>query len=317
MIFSYRREEMNLEHYKNFLKIVEIGTISGAAKDLLIAQPSLSKQVKVLEKEFGIALLKRNARQIELTNEGQIFYEKAKLICSLHEMAADEIKASILGNRGTLRLGFTPSYPDLYVEELLREFSLLQPEIIYEIHETSSDQIMDLIKNNTIEIGIVRTPSPINPLFKSYKAVEERLMAVFHKNNPWFSARVKSIPIQKLKGVPLSISRGFKEKIREIFSEAGFSPNLLSVSSSRPTTLMWAKQGKSVGIVTTTSSEILETEVLVCRPLTGGDMSAKRSFIILKEHNLSSVAKSFLRFATEDKKGKYDSSAGRRRDCST
>ena len=291
---------MNIEHYRNFVKIVETGTISGAAKILLIAQPSLSKQMKMLEKNLGVQLFKRNVRRVTLTSAGQIFYEKAKLISSLDAMTQDELQANVLGNKGTLRIGFTPSYPDLFVEELFNDFSILYPNIIYEIHESSSDQVLNLLRNNIVEIGIVRTPTYINPIFKSYRAVEEQLMTVFHKDNIWISPNVESVHIQELKTVPLSISRGFAEKVTEIFSEAGFEPNLLNVCSSRPTTLMWARHNKAVGLVTTTSSKTLETDILVCRPLVGGDMSTKRSFAILKEHNLSSVAKSFLNFATED-----------------
>ena len=291
---------MNVEHYRNFVKIVDRGTISSAARELLIAQPTLSKQIKLLEAELGTPLLKRGSRKIELTNAGQIFYEKAKLICSLEETVFNEVKATILGNRGTLRLGLTASYPDPFSEDLLRDFSFLHPYVNYEIYEASSIEIMDMLKNNIIEVGLIRTPPHINPIFKSYKAIEEQLMAVFHKDNPWLSPELDVIPIMMLKNVPLSISRGFNKKILEIFSDAGFLPILLSICSSRPTTLMWARQLRAVGIVTVTSPLALETDMLCCRPLTGGDMSTKRSFAILKERSLSTVAQSFLNFVTAE-----------------
>ena len=88
---------MNIEHYKNFIKIADLGNISNAAKTLLIAQPSLSKQIKMLEQEFGAPLLKRNARNVELTPAGEIFYEKARLICELNSSCHDEINSNILG----------------------------------------------------------------------------------------------------------------------------------------------------------------------------------------------------------------------------
>ena len=68
---------MNMDYYKNFIKIADLGNISLAAKILLIAQPSLSKQIQILEKEFGTPLLKRNARNVELTTAGEIFYQEA------------------------------------------------------------------------------------------------------------------------------------------------------------------------------------------------------------------------------------------------
>ncbi|MDR3349163.1 MAG: LysR family transcriptional regulator [Acidaminococcales bacterium] len=288
---------MDLGHYRNFMKIVKTGSISAAARELLIAQPALSNQIKSMEKEYGAQIFQRGARRIKLTDAGQILYEKAKLICSLEEMAHDEISACLLGNRGTLRLGLTPSYPDLFMEGLLSGFYSLHPHVAYEIHEASSDQIMDLLVSNIIEIGIIRTPAYINPMFRSYGAVSEQLVAVFHKENPWLSPKLKTVPIKLLQGVPLSVSRGFKAKVTEICGDAGFAPVLLSVSSSRPTTLMWARNAKAVGLVTAGSTREIETDGVCCRPLTGGDMSAKRSFAVLKEHKLSAVAQLFLDFA--------------------
>jgi DNA-binding transcriptional LysR family regulator len=292
-------EPMNLEHYRNFMKIVETGGISAAARELIIAQPALSNQIKAMEKEYGARILKRSARRIELTDEGRILYGKAKLICALEEMARDEISACRTGNRGTLRIGFTPSYPDLFLEEILTGFNLWQPRVIYEIHEASSDQIMELLRNNIIEVGVVRTPAYINPVFKSYGAVKEQLVAVFHKSNPWLSPKLKTVPVKLLEGVPLSVSRGFKAKVLEICGDAGFSPSLFSVASSRPTTLLWVRNAKAVGLVTSPAASLLETGELCCRPLTGGDLSAKRSFAVLKEHRLSAITQKFLDFAAE------------------
>lgn len=291
---------MNIEHYKNFIKIVDLGTISTAAKTLLIAQPSLSKQIKMLEKEFGTPLLKRNARNVELTTAGEIFYEKAKLICEINNSCRDEIHNNILGNRGKLKIGITISYPDWYIDDLFKDFSELYPYITYDIREDSSEQLMNLLKNNIIEIALIRTPIHINPIFQSFGGIEENFMAVYHKNNPWLSQHVESISINQLKNVPLSISHGFKERVEQMFSEAGFEPKLLSVNASRTTTLMWVRLGKAVGLVTTKSFKDLEiTPTLICRPITGVNTKAKRSFVILKSANLSSVTKSFINFATE------------------
>lgn len=289
---------MNIEHYKNFIKIVDLGNISNAAKILLIAQPSLSKQIKNLENEFGTPLLKRNARNVELTTAGEIFYEKAKIICELNNICHDEIHTNIIGNRGKLKIGITISYPDSYIDDLFKDFSDLYPHITYDIREDASDRLMDLLRKGIIEVAFIRTPLHINPAFKSLGGIEENFMVVYHKNNPWLSQHVESISIQQLKNVPLSISHGFKERIAQMFNEAGFEPKILSINASRTTTLMWARLGKAVGLVTTNSFKNLEqTPNMICRPIKGVNTVAKRSFVILKDTNISAVTKSFINFA--------------------
>ncbi len=289
---------MNMDYYKNFIKIADLGNISLAAKILLIAQPSLSKQIQILEKEFGTPLLKRNARNVELTTAGEIFYQKAKLICEINNICYDEIHTSILGNRGKLKIGITISYPDWYIEDLFKDFSDLYPQITYDIREDASDRLMDLLRKGIIEVAFIRTPIHINPIFRSFGGIEENFMAVYHKRNPWLPQDVESISIQQLKDVPLSISHGFKERVEQMFNEAGFEPKILSINSSRTTTLLWARLGKAVGLVTTTSFKNLElTSAMICRPITGVNTIAQRSFVTLKDANLSAVTKSFINFA--------------------
>lgn len=289
---------MNMDYYKNFIKIADLGNISLAAKTLLIAQPSLSKQIQILEKEFGTPLLKRNARNVELTTAGEIFYQKAKLICEINNICYDEIHTSILGNRGKLKIGITISYPDWYIEDLFKDFSDLYPQITYDIREDASDRLMDLLRKGIIEVAFIRTPIHINPIFRSFGGIEENFMAVYHKRNPWLPQDVESISIQQLKDVPLSISHGFKERVEQMFNEAGFEPKILSINSSRTTTLLWARLGKAVGLVTTTSFKNLElTSAMICRPITGVNTIAQRSFVTLKDANLSAVTKSFINFA--------------------
>jgi len=289
---------VNIEYYKNFVKIAELGNISLAAKALLIAQPSLSKQIQTLENDFGTALLKRNARNVELTTAGEIFYHKAKLICEIDNICHDEIHTSVIGNRGKLKIGITISYPDWYIEDLFKDFSDLFPQITYDIREDSSDRLMELLRQGIIEVAFIRTPLHINPMFMSFGGIEENFMAVYHKNNPWLSQDVESISITQLKDVPLSISHGFKERVEQMFNEAGFEPNILSINSSRTTTLMWARMGKAVGLVTTDSFKKLElTPAMIARPITGVNTIAQRSFVTLKNANLSAVTKTFINFA--------------------
>ena len=78
---------MNIEYYRNFIAIVEAGSISAAAKRVAVAQPALSNQLKTLQKKFGTPLLnlKRGGHTVELTEAGCILYNKAKYICSTED----------------------------------------------------------------------------------------------------------------------------------------------------------------------------------------------------------------------------------------
>ena len=102
---------MNLEVYRNYVAIIDAGTISAASRELHIAQPALSNQLKALEAAYGTQLVERGPRHITPNNAGKILYEKARRMCQLEDAAQKEINASILGTKGTLHLGITPPGP--------------------------------------------------------------------------------------------------------------------------------------------------------------------------------------------------------------
>ena len=82
---------MTLESYRNFVTIVECGSILAASNQLLIAQPSLSNQLKNIESYYGTKLLIRNRHKLELTDAGRTFYLYAKEICRAEEKLHNEI----------------------------------------------------------------------------------------------------------------------------------------------------------------------------------------------------------------------------------
>ena len=84
---------MEIDNYRNFLAIVEAGSMTAASEYIHIAQPALSKQVKSLENYFGTKLIitTRGSKHLILTDAGRILYHKAKYICSLEDMAKNEI----------------------------------------------------------------------------------------------------------------------------------------------------------------------------------------------------------------------------------
>jgi DNA-binding transcriptional LysR family regulator len=290
---------MNIEHYRNFLQVVEAGSISTGARILRIAQPALSIQIRTLEQGFGTALLKRGARRVELTGAGKIFYEKAKTICYLDDAAKKEIAACVSGHRGTLRLGLTPASPDPFIGNLLLDFHEAYPHISFEIFEANSDELVEFLKNGIIEIGVIRTPSFVPPMLNAPISFGERLMVVYRKENPWLSPEMEEVPITALEGVPLCVSKGFRQKISDSCMEAGFHPNFLSISASRGTALMWATRGTAAAIVVSARTEDQETEDLCCRVLSGRAMSTRRSFAVCKERPLSAVAHVFLDFCVK------------------
>src|SRR6202034_1609812 len=83
-------DRMELRHLRYFVAVAEEGSLTLAAERRLhTAQPSLSRQIRDLELEVGVSLLKRNARGIELTAAGKVFLDHARLALLQVEIAGE------------------------------------------------------------------------------------------------------------------------------------------------------------------------------------------------------------------------------------
>ena len=111
---------MDTSYYHNFITLVQTGNMTQAAEILHITQPALSKQLKYLEAEFGAQLIniKRGQRgsNLQLTDAGKIFYEKAQQLCSIEESTYNAVQQLNSRIEGTLRLHLVQrqSYSNIY-----------------------------------------------------------------------------------------------------------------------------------------------------------------------------------------------------------
>lgn len=294
---------MNLDFYRNYIKIIDCGTLSGAARELHIAQSALSSQVKALENEYGSELFLRGNRRLELTETGKLLYERAKSIVALVDASRKEIEAYEAGACGTVRIGMTQAYPDVNMTGLLLKFQKENPLIHYEFYEVNSNEVMELLRNGIVEIGIVRTSGALPPDLSEVLTLNQRLCAFCCYNNPWITPYDRDVSLTSLRGVPLTISRGFAGLVEEIFARADMKPNIMSVSTSRSNPVMWAKAGVAVAIICAGKSDNADDAETFCRPLSADDpiiterLHATRSFITVKGRILSAAAQHFLSFS--------------------
>lgn len=291
---------MNIEYYKNFVAIVDCGTISAAAAKLMIAQSALSTQLKTLEKTYGTQLLVRNARSVVPTDAGKILYEKSRYLIAIEDAAQKEISDCVKGIRGTLWIGLSTP-PDQQLGQLLCDYHKANPGVIFEFYETNAQQLVDLLSSDILEVAILRTsPTTYSSLLKSEITLTEKLCAVYPRNNPWHLTDTEPyIPFSSLEDVPLSYSKGFRNLIREQFAKEQVSLNTFSVSTTRETALAWAHRCCSVTIVPCASAEFYTNKDFYCCQLGEEPIPIYRYFSYIRGKRLSLIAQSFLIFAAD------------------
>ena len=143
---------MNTSYLRTFIEVIDLKNISKAAEKLFITQPAVSKQLKLLENDFGAELFRKNGREIYPTEEGRILYKYAKSVLSEENKIYSMLKKNDRLT-GTLTV-YTSSVPaDYYVQELIYEFHKLYPDISYVIKKADSDIVFKNIEEGFISFG--------------------------------------------------------------------------------------------------------------------------------------------------------------------
>lgn len=121
-----------------FVRVVDTGSFSAAAKERGIGQPAVSKQISGLEAELGTELLHRNTRSITLTEPGREFYKSAQKILEDFESATSRIGRGQSAPKGVVRVAVPPAFARLHMVSKLSAFFDRYPEIAVEFGTSDS-----------------------------------------------------------------------------------------------------------------------------------------------------------------------------------
>lgn len=149
---------MNFTQLEYLKALVQHGSFSLAAEKLNITQPALSLQIAKLEEELEFRLLDRRKRPLQLTPEGETFYEKSieilKLMNELKQVSFEmggEVK-------GYLKAGIIPTLAPYLVSLFTENLNTNFPNLHLEISELKTEEIIRQIKMGTLDCGILSTP---------------------------------------------------------------------------------------------------------------------------------------------------------------
>ncbi|MFF2747341.1 transcriptional regulator CynR [Kitasatospora sp. NPDC058048] len=143
-----------LRHLRYLLAVAEHGSFTRAAEELHISQPTLSQQIRQLERTLGVQLLDRTGRTVRLTDAGAVYTDHARR--ALRDLAAAERAVHDVQDlsRGHLRLGVTPTFTAYLVGPLTAELHARHPGVGLTLTETTQDRIEAALLADDLDLGI-------------------------------------------------------------------------------------------------------------------------------------------------------------------
>jgi DNA-binding transcriptional LysR family regulator len=193
---------MELRQLRYFAAVAHHSSFTLAARELNIAQPALSQQVRKLEQELGVELLRRTTRRVELTEAGEIALARATRTLA----EADALRAEVDDlrglTRGTLSLGMLPAIGQLEPAPILAAFSAAYPAIEVRLVEDTLVEALALLRADRLDLafGLV-APELAGEGIAGETLFEEELAVIVAEHHPL--ARRRSVRFAELDGEPL------------------------------------------------------------------------------------------------------------------
>jgi LysR family transcriptional regulator, regulator for bpeEF and oprC len=126
-----------------FVRVVESGSFSKAARDLGVGQPYVSKTVAAIEARLGVQLLTRTSRALRVTPAGLDYYDSARQLLDAFTAAEERVTSGQIAPSGLVRITSSPAFARMFVVPKLAEFQARYPEVMIEMNVSGSQ--VDLI----------------------------------------------------------------------------------------------------------------------------------------------------------------------------
>ena len=283
---------MDLKQLNYFLTVVNEQQITAAAKKLHMAQPPLSQQMKLLEEELGTQLFKRGPHRIELTDSGRLLARRAQQLLDMADSTTREIADLCQGLRGTLSIGTISSSGSILLSPGLQTFHEEFRDVHFEIHDANTYQLIELLEQGIIEIGIVRTPFNASQFHCEYLSSEPMAVAMTSQLD-WCPDRT-SIQLAELAKRPLIVYRRFNQLLADAFTAKGIQPEIYCRNDDARTTVLWANAGLGIALAPLSAMKLAAHENLHIKTIMEPSLETKIAVIWRRDTYLSHIGQKFL-----------------------
>lgn len=155
---------MDTHRLKYFLRVAEEGSITNAAKLLGIAQPALSRQIKLLEEELGVALFNRNRRGVELTEDGERLRSSTAGPLRHLELAVQYVGSPLARLDRGMRLGLPETVVSVLAAPLIASLATVFPSVSFAVTVGSTDRLVEAMLKGSVDVAMIN-PVPDDRVF--------------------------------------------------------------------------------------------------------------------------------------------------------
>ncbi len=226
---------MELSQLRTLIHVAELGSLSKAADRMRIAQPALSRQVRMLEEELGVALFTRHGRGMVLTDRGrEALTHASRIVAELEEIraTASDVDTPLSGQ---IAIGLPPTVADIISVPLVAAFGKSHPNAVLRLVSAYTGYLLDWLHRGEIDLAVLYDPRTARSL-RSQPLLLENLFLI-GPPEAGFST-VRAISFEDLEGKRLllpSVRHGLRTIVERCAVEAGISLDVVVEADSYAT----------------------------------------------------------------------------------
>lgn len=281
---------------KYFQTVCRYGSITKAAEELFVSQPTISFCIKELESEFGVRLFHRRHNRLQLTVEGAYFLDKVNYILQSVDALAVQMK-NMGNNRNHVKIAVPAMISTFLFPQIFNAYSKTYPEVELEMLETGSLQVRKLVDASSVDLGITIRDDVVDDTYNELPLVSTELVFCVSRKHPL--ADRKQISFKELSDEHIILFKADSYQnifIKRAFSEAGVEPNIMLYSSQLYTIKQFLSYGNVGAFLYRQVAEM--DKDLVCIPLEQ-PIIQDIALIWTKNGNLYSDSENFIQFAKQ------------------
>src|SRR5699024_3248233 len=218
---------LELRHMQYFVEVVKEKSMTKAASNLFITQPTISNTIKLLESELEVVLFNRYKNQIYLTDAGETFFFQCKEMLKMYDNIPKELSNLLELKTGHLKIGIPTIINIRTLINLISQFNEWYPNVTFQLFENGSKKIENDIYYGDLDMGITVLPTN-NKYFNTFSFLEEKLKLVVHKDHKL--SKQSKINVKDLKAQEFILFNSdfyLNDKIKNICRDYGFNPNII------------------------------------------------------------------------------------------
>lgn len=291
---------MNFKQLEYFAAVAEAKSISGAARELDVAQPPISRQLALLEDELGVTLFLRTNKGVALTEAGRCLYQHSRQMFQSLRTMADSVRDVEAGARGQLKLGVI--YSDVQTAtQLLKRYHAQYPQVELYVRMGAPGDLLDDLGRGELHVLFLRSQSGRSFGLRERVLGEDPLELVMcPETDP--APGQDTVPIQALRNVPMCLLRSddlwnYSRDLLEECRRAGFAPSVACHCYDTPMEMQMVQAGFGVGFLPRSIVEAHPGSPVYTKPVL--EFSAKSYPILVWENDpyQSGCVKRFLELA--------------------